>query len=61
METLFDFPNNFMVQLGCRQSLFTNMTSQNRIHTVIGVDFGGAGGQRPLGSDTEGGEICLAS
>ena len=26
----------------------------------IGVDFGVSGGPRPLGSDTEGGEICLA-
>ena len=26
----------------------------------MGVDFGEAGGRRPLGSDTEGGEICLA-
>ena len=26
---------------------------------TTGVDFRGAGGRRPLGSDTEGGEICL--
>ena len=27
---------------------------------VTRIDFRGAGGRRPLGSDTEGGEICLA-
>ena len=26
----------------------------------IGVDPAGAGGRRPLGSNTEGGDICLA-
>ena len=28
---------------------------------AIDVDFGNAGGRRLLGSDTTGGEICLAS
>ena len=29
-------------------------------NTNIGVNSAGAGGRRPPGSDTEGGEICLA-
>ena len=29
-------------------------------HTGTGVDFRGAGGQRPFSSDTQGGKICLA-
>ena len=32
---------------------------QKQLAVTTGVDFGEARGQRHLGSDTEGGEICL--
>ena len=54
LKTVSTINNQFFISLIVY--LFTHFC----MAIFIGVDSAGAGGRRPPGSDTEGGEICLA-